>query len=48
MLGDRIDVVEDFDFKFERIPAVSARQKTTTAVVKRNKMSGLDRKHRQT
>ncbi len=34
--------------KFDRIPAANARQKTATAVVKRDKMSGLDRKDRQT
>ncbi len=37
-----------FNLKFYRIPAVSARQKTMTAVVERDKMSGLDRNHRQT
>ncbi len=39
MLGARIDVVEASIWNFYRLPAVSARQKTTTDVIKCDKTS---------
>ncbi len=47
MLGARIDIIQRQITNFIAYRAANARQKTMTAVVKRDKTSGLDRNDRQ-